>query len=322
MTAELSVAAVVPVFNGAAFIEKALASIQAQTFPPARIVIADDRSTDNTAEVVALLAQADRRIEFIRMPVNGGPSAARNAAVVSCSEELVAMLDADDEWLPHHLERLHSCFRGRSQVALAFGHASTSRDVVSAVMPDIAGRPLQIWPGLICTNVLPQSAVVIRREALQDVGGYDERLRFAEDYDLWLRIALAGREFYEVPQITCLRSRHEGQVTRRHALAMVERSWQLRRSVVAQKFGQLEDMPSDWVSALESAAVDQLRGAWALRDRDVLSGTVSAVAWVPHSEGWLNPWRKRAGAAWPVWRTAAAGWDLLQSLRPIRESQD
>lgn len=183
------VSTVIPAFNAASFIARAVDSVLAQTYPNIEIIVVNDGSTDDTG---ALLSAYGHRIRVIEQE-NAGLSAARNAGIRATRGDLVAFLDADDWWLPSKLER---------QVALLdanprLGFCSTCARVV-----DGAGNDVNLWG---CPNVdgdllhtifarnaaVPGSGsgVVVRRALLDRVGLFDVELRSLEDIDMWLRLA-------------------------------------------------------------------------------------------------------------------------------------
>ncbi len=95
------VSIVVPVFNAALTIERCLRSIETQSYPNWEVIFIDDASADDGVERIA--SRNDPRIRLIRLPVNCGPAKARNLGIAAAKGELVAFLDADDEWLPEKL---------------------------------------------------------------------------------------------------------------------------------------------------------------------------------------------------------------------------
>ncbi len=169
----------IPAYNAELFLENAIRSVLAQTFPPLEIIVVDDGSTDGTARVAQAFAE---RVRLIRQP-NGGPSSARNAGVAAARGEWVAFLDADDAWLPEKLERQAPVF------------AETGVGVVCCGRSKGGGwrgwRWLtfdEIWEA----NEIVVSTAVVRREVLDSLGGFDPKLCGVEDWDLWLRAASAG----------------------------------------------------------------------------------------------------------------------------------
>lgn len=189
---------VVPVFNGERFVRRCLESILGQTHPPARIIVVDDGSTDCTREIVLQFCASDPRIQLVSQ-AHLGVSAARNRGVEASRAPLIAFIDSDDIWLPEKLSE---------QVAV-FRHAGSDVGFVhsSYILIDETD---EIAPGLIChprlrgdifepllTEGYPlsgsASSVLVRRRVLDKAGPWDESLNFAEDLDLWLRLAAISR---------------------------------------------------------------------------------------------------------------------------------
>lgn len=221
--AKLRVSAVIPTYNRAAFLPAAVASIRDQTYPCDEVVIVDDGSSDNTAEVVAALGDG---IRYVRQ-ANAGPAAARNRGIREATGELVAFLDTDDRWLPNKLQRQVEIFQREPDVALvsadmAIEDAAGKRIVESnfarrglrALFTELDGRPVPDAPRrLLKVNFINTSTAVARRGVLLDLDGFDTRLRFGEDLELWLRIA-ARHPIACVPSVEEIRVEHESNVTR------------------------------------------------------------------------------------------------------------
>ncbi len=178
------VAVVIPTYNRAALLRRAIASIRQQTRAAAcELVIVDDGSTDNTAEVVRELAP---EALYIRRQ-QGGPAAARNAGMDASDAPFIAFLDSDDEWLPDKIEDQLAAMREWPDVVLVAGPA------VGEALPDVPlGRPVALSPALLSANLLTTSTVMLRRSALRPGDRFPEHLRHVEDYVLWLRAALRG----------------------------------------------------------------------------------------------------------------------------------
>ena len=181
-----AVSVVIPCFNQAHYLAEAIESALAQTAPPAEVVVVDDGSGDNSYEV------AGRYKDVIRMrQQNRGMAAARNAGSKKARGDCLVFLDADDRLLPEALEVGTTALARRPQVAFVSGF---SRDVGDdgkvieggvrqpLVRQDHFLRLLEdcfIWSG---------SSIVYRRSAFEAVGGFDEGLAAAADYDLYLRL--------------------------------------------------------------------------------------------------------------------------------------
>lgn len=116
---QASISVIVPTFDSARFIGEALDSILAQTLQPEQIIVVDDGSTDNTAEVVA--RYKDRRIQYIRQP-HAGVASARNTGLDAARGEYIAFLDADDRWRPIYVEMMHAYLSEDPAAASVFGN--------------------------------------------------------------------------------------------------------------------------------------------------------------------------------------------------------
>src|ERR1700731_3001106 len=113
---------IIPAYNAARYLPFAIESVMAQTFDDWRILLVDDGSTDDTAEVVAPYRERlGDKLKYIKQ-ANGGLPAARNAAIRNSSAEFLALLDADDIWLPNRLEESLKVFEGKPQVGLSHGY--------------------------------------------------------------------------------------------------------------------------------------------------------------------------------------------------------
>ena len=194
------ISVVVPLYNGAATIEQTLKSALIQTTPPDEIIVVDDGSTDDGPEIVRRLA-AHHAIRLLQKP-NGGQSAARNFGVAHAHGDLIALLDHDDIWYPHHLATLVEPFGGAHVMPVGWSYSNLDR-------VDRSGRmQVRSFLSVLGTThpkrslhhclgedmfILP-TASLIDRKAFLEVGGFDERLSGYEDDDLFLRLFLAGYE--------------------------------------------------------------------------------------------------------------------------------
>ncbi len=185
---------IIPAYNAARFLPAALDSVIAQTFPDWRILLVDDGSTDHTPEVLAPYREKlGDRLRYIRQP-NGGLPAARNTAVRHATAEFLAILDADDEWLPQRLAKTLERFRQDPEVGLTYGFVA--RTDIEGKIVQVFDRPHRHAEGWVAPFLymrqlnLPCPTVTVRRACIEEVGLFDETLRATEDRDLWLRIAL------------------------------------------------------------------------------------------------------------------------------------
>ena len=219
----LTVAVVIPAYNAVRFIGRALASVRAQTYAVDEIVIVDDGSTDGTAQ---MLATEPGRITILSQ-ANAGPSAARNLGVQHTQADLIAFLDADDEWLPTAVETQVAVFRSMPEVALTTADMSAIDEAGHITKPSwfaaqgIAGA-VERWNGgqvpnavaaLVRKNFIGTSVVLVRRSAFVEAGGFRRDLRFGEDLELWARIA-SERPIVCLRDVLGLRRSHANNTTK------------------------------------------------------------------------------------------------------------
>ncbi len=184
-----TVSVIIPTYNRADYVLETLASVFAQTYPDYEIIVVDDGSTDDTRAVLAPLAQSGT-IRYV-FQENQGESAARNHAIHLAEGEFLAFLDSDDLMLPAKLQKqasflaahpemglVHSCFNRFNNRGEDLGYRDTSH-LTGWVYPEI----LLDWSVLI-----PPSTVMVRKEVLEDVGGFLAGMRWGPDLDLWRRV--------------------------------------------------------------------------------------------------------------------------------------
>ena len=185
---------IIPAYNAARFLPAALDSVIAQSFTDWRILLIDDGSTDETAALISSYeTRLGARLKYIYQE-NRGLAAARNVGVRHSSAALLALLDADDLWLPNRLALSVAAFEGEPHVGLSYGFVSRV-DTEGVVLDTFAARKKQeegrIAPLIYMRAVdLPCPTVTFRRRCVEEVGLFDETMRATEDRDLWLRIAL------------------------------------------------------------------------------------------------------------------------------------
>lgn len=186
-----SVSVVIPVYNGEAFIQAALESVFQQSHRDYEIIVVDDGSTDAT---ISILEGYGDRLRIIRQK-NAGHAAARNAATRVARGEWIAMLDADDLWLCSKLEQQLQAAGDADVVYTATYNFEDSQRVDDVTFRKGDCPQGDVFGDLILDNFITHSSVLLRRSALLAVGGYDETLRTTCDWDLWLRMSVAGSRF-------------------------------------------------------------------------------------------------------------------------------
>lgn len=182
------VSVIIPVFNGEQTIKRALDSVFAQTFLNIEVIVVDDASSDNTAELVA--SYADDRLAIIRCPENQGAAAARNKGIEAAKGRWVAFLDSDDAWKPEKLSRqvelLERC--NRPVAACATGYDIEKNGRRFAVVLNLTPHRFRHDILFGCT-ISPGSTLVVERSVFDVIGGFDEKFRRLEDWDWLLRFS-------------------------------------------------------------------------------------------------------------------------------------
>ncbi len=190
MTREVTTSIVLPTFDRAALLPRAIASVQAQTDGDFELIVVDDGSRDDTAAVVAAIP--DPRIRYVRLPANRGLPAARNAGLAVARGVFVGFQDSDDEWLPDKLARQRAVLERRPEVDVVYGdmdRVAADGTVRRHRSPAIVrGRLIDPATGFWQSYLLAMQPVLMRRRCL-DATRFDEALIRFEDLDLHLRVA-------------------------------------------------------------------------------------------------------------------------------------
>jgi hypothetical protein len=190
---------VTPSYNRAASLERAVASVLAQSLGDFELIIVDDASTDGSADVVRRFQ--DPRVRLHRFDIRRGANPARNQGIGMSRADLVTFLDSDDEFLPNRLERTVQIMRDdrRTDVLLSSFHTCKRDRVVSSMNPEVRLAADALEHALMAHAVLiAGSAITVRREVLTRCGGFAAHLGRMQDRELLLNIArcqaLAGRD--------------------------------------------------------------------------------------------------------------------------------
>lgn len=186
MSSRPAISVVIPAYNAAEFVGRAIESALNQSYPALEILVIDDGSRDDTAERVA---EYPAPVRLLRQQ-NGGPGAARNHGARVAGGEWLALLDADDTWLPHKLETQLPYLAAPS---VAVAHARRPAEYAP-----MEGTFDALWK----RNFLLTSSVLLRRAAWEEVGQFNEdrALIGVEDYNLWLRLAARGHRIVGHPE--------------------------------------------------------------------------------------------------------------------------
>ena len=191
-----AVSVLMPAYNVEAYVGEAIRSVLAQTFTDLEIVVVDDGSTDGTAAVVAALAADDSRVRLVRQ-ANRGLAGARNTAMRVARGESFALLDSDDLWEPEFLAEQITILAARPEIDIVTGngwmYGGLLHGELARPCPD--ARPAPDLAAILGDERAVFIMSVFRRRVYEVVGCFDETMRTNEDYDFWLRAAIAGFRF-------------------------------------------------------------------------------------------------------------------------------
>lgn len=201
------VSVVIPTYNRAHCVARAIDSVLRQTYVDYELIVVDDGSTDGTRE---LLARYGDRIHVILKP-NQGVSKTRNRGIAEARGEFVAFLDSDDEWLPLKLERQVEYFDQHPDVSFigclgdCYEPDGTFNSSDEHCPPEYAvyqqaDAYRQFLTFLYSPFPQNMSRYVFRHDALRDIGGFDTRINGSEDWELFLRLLQKGKRFGFVPE--------------------------------------------------------------------------------------------------------------------------
>jgi glycosyltransferase involved in cell wall biosynthesis len=191
-----AVSVIMPAYNVERYIGASIRSVLRQTFRDFELIVVDDGATDGTFRAAVDAAREDPRVFFFRQQ-NCGLSAARNTGLRKSRAPAIALLDSDDMWLPTFLERQMATLAQDAAVDIVTGNAwtlgGTYHGEPARPYPD--PRPQPDLTSILADELAIFVMSVFRRRVYDVIGGFDESLRTNEDFDFWLRAAIAGFRF-------------------------------------------------------------------------------------------------------------------------------
>ncbi len=285
------ISVIIPAYNVAPYIGETLDTVFAQTFTDYEVILVNDGSLD-TEEFERAIQPYRERICYLKQE-NRGASVARNTGLRAARGELIAFLDADDLWSPQYLEeqlkfiREHDCDLVCADAMIFGTSADAGRSYMDSLMGTAPAEGCVTFLELVnADRSLITSGVVARRDLIVEVGLFDEALRNAQDFDLWLRLARHGaRLAYHRRVLLSYRSRPNslsGDAINSHQRELrvfdkIEQSYDFtpveraevsavirnRRALLRYELGKLYLGPGDFVRARESfAKANSLKRSW------------------------------------------------------------
>lgn len=224
----MKLSVIIPAYNAATYVCRALDSVKNQTRLVDQIIVSDDGSKDNTMETVRRWVQANGIKVDLITGSNGGIAVARNRALQVATGEAICLLDADDEMLPKQVERLAAAMETLADAVVVFGDVSlqypsgerreghTSKSMVDRAVAVGQGPWLRVLDPFTMTlagNRVPNQCTFIKTAVLRRTGGWDDEFRAVEDRELFLRLALHG-QFYFLPEVLALKHERDESVSR------------------------------------------------------------------------------------------------------------
>jgi glycosyltransferase involved in cell wall biosynthesis len=207
------VSVIIPTYNRADYLKLALKSVLEQTYKNIEVIVVDDGSMDNTAEVVADFN--DPRIKYFYQKNTGLPAATRNRGLREASGEYIAFLDSDDLWLPEKLEIQVDYLRNQPDYHLAYSNAWIIDETGARkglIMDLELFKEGKIFKDLVKYNFIPQLTVLMKRKVFDEIKFFNEdpALRAVEDYEYWLRVALRRYKIGFVKEPLAIYRAHSG----------------------------------------------------------------------------------------------------------------
>lgn len=216
------VSVVIPTYNRSAFLNQAIRSVLAQTFSAFELVVADNASTDDTASMVASFA--DPRVRYFQHDHNRGMVPNWNAGMAQTRGRSVALLEDDNWWDPDFLARTVAVMANRPEVGFVYTAAfltdasGVSRRLYQRWDRDKTQTGLEELRDLVRGNKILLSTVLIRRACYDAVGPFDESIRYAADWEMWMRLALRYGSAYISTPLAYYRQHDASGTAQIHAL--------------------------------------------------------------------------------------------------------
>jgi D-aspartate ligase len=297
----VDVSVVIATYNRSRQVKEAIDSVLAQSAPVREIIVVDDGSKDSTRET--LLSYGDRIRPFFQ--ANGGASAARNLAMRMAQGSWIAFLDDDDVWLPEKIEQQMELVRRNPELGLVYCSDYAVDEQLRILYPRNAqdGNRGDVFERLLIKNFIFTSCVIARRDAVEKAGYMQPEFKFAQDWDLWLKIAAerpvdfapAPLVLYRQSPTGCLTHDMKADDRLLEMKTIMQRAFTLRKiGSKARKRAQFE-IESQWASASlvngkNTAALSHALRAVAAQPRSMEGYRLSAYSLVPKG---LRSWAKK-----------------------------
>lgn len=257
------ISVIIPTFNHSRFVSDAINSVLAQTYKNLEVIIVDDGSTDNTREV---LKKYGSKIKYIYQN-NKGLSAARNIGIKFSKGEFIAILDADDIWLSRKLElqmkMMEECTSSTGVVSCGVYIIDEEGKIIKEFVRKNYLSKINFFNELIIKNIVSGggSCALIRRVCFEKVGMFDENLKSAEDWDMWLRISkYFDIKYVEIPLVK-IRVSERSMSSPINVSKMLKNELQVLKKVFSDK-----SLKKKWCIKRKSYSYRYFCAAWAFNE--------------------------------------------------------
>ena len=218
------------------YLSSALQSIRRQSLRDLELIIINDSSNHDDEATARIAADIDLRIRLINNSRNLGLAASLNKGLNYATSDLIVRMDADDLSLPCRVEILYRFMKSNPEVGVCgswVSHIDQHNKILSVWQTPRTHSDIIDQLNFTCPIAHP--SVIVRRELLEEVGGYDETFRYAQDLDLWLRLADHGARFSNYPQSLYLLRQHPFRVSNRSGESQINYALAARRSALSRR---------------------------------------------------------------------------------------
>jgi glycosyltransferase involved in cell wall biosynthesis len=307
---KLLISVLMPVYKGERFVARAIESVLAQSYSDVELIIVNDGSPDNSATVIQPYL-TDSRVKYIEQ-INTGVAGARNAALRHAKGTYVGLCDQDDEWLPHKAEKQVAYLEAHPEAGLVHGDVDYINES-GQLLPHEQYFPAavfgQCFVRMYMGNPVMAVAAMFRRSAVDAVGGFDPTIKYADDYDLWLRIAAQHAVGYIDEPIA--RYRWHAENNSHHQVAIREYTLRVLRKAERELPNACARVPRADRKLRYCKLYEQMAHYARAESRPfaAMNYVIKATAWDPlHAANSAIPTSVRNRAAWY--------WDRLWRTRP------
>lgn len=230
------ISVIMPCYNSAHIIEKTVATLYQQTCKNFELIVVDDGSSDNSLDILQKLATQYQSLQIVSQQ-NKGPGPARNSGLKAATAEFIAFLDSDDSWHPEFLSKLHQKLMENPDCVLAYcgwqNLGLSTEQCQPYIPPDYQENDK--FAVLLRSCPWPIHAALTRKSAIDQVKGFNENWLTAEDFDMWVRIAMFAN-IVRVPEVLAYYHHQQGEQISRNRLRAILNHWGVQK-------GLLHDFP-------------------------------------------------------------------------------